>query len=307
MVLDEPNNPVLIVEDEPAVRRMTRAVLESVTHLKIYEAADAAFALKMLEKLKVDFLVCDKNLPDQDGLEVIRQARRLHPSVDAMIVTGYPSPESAAEAIRMGATDYLLKPVREVNTLRESVCSALRRQRLLRLATRHERVFALAAEELRSEAKGHPQSLAVVEGFLAACGRPPEPPRPVVAVLDTEARSLQGAGVELVPFGGAAELRRLGMEVDLVVFPAESTPEAARELLDAARRLPSTPALCGLGQFAQTETAVVALQGRTSVVLDRGWPPELMEARLREAAARQRREARAEALGRLLQEVGFRL
>lgn len=307
LVLEEPNNPVLIVEDEPAVRRMTRAVLESVAHIKIYEAADAAFAFKLLEKLKVDFLVCDKNLPDQDGLEVIRQARQLHPSVDAMIVTGYPSPESAAEAIRVGATDYLLKPIREVKTLRESVTRALRRQRLLRLSTRHERVFTLAAQELRLEAGGRLEALAVVDGFLAACDRPPEPHRPLVAVLAAEAPSLLDTGVELVVFSGAEDLARVGAYADLVVFPAESAPGPARELLEAARRLPSPPALCAIGQFEQTETAVVAIEGRTSVVLDRAWSPAAKEARLREAASRQRREGRAEALGRLLLEVGFQL
>src|SRR5207244_12760797 len=100
--------------------------------------------------------------------------------------------------------------------------------------------------------------------------------------------------------------RLQGTDVDLVVFPAEASPELARELLEVARALPAPPHLVPLGQFTHTETAVAAIEGRTSVVLDRAWTSAEVLARLQDSAARRRQEGRAEARGRLLQARGLR-
>ena len=204
---EEKNHPVLLVEDEPAVRRMTRAVLESVTHIKIYEAADAAFALGLLEKLKVDFLVCDKNLPDQDGLEVIRRAKLRHPGIDAMIVTGYPSPDSAAEAIRMGATDYLVKPVREVKSLRESVATALLRQRLHRLGERHGDLWLELCQQLRAHTPEGSLPRKAIDAIRAQLGMDQMPGAVTLAVVKEEATAarLKAAGMDVLAVGGPAD------------------------------------------------------------------------------------------------------
>ncbi len=309
LVSEERSNPVLLVEDEPAVRRMTRAVLESVAHLKIYEAADAAFALGLLEKLKVDFLVCDKNLPDQDGLEVIRRARQRHPWIDAMIVTGYPSPDSAAEAIRVGATDYLLKPVREVKTLRESVSSALLRQKLHRLCERHETVWREMTDDLARHAPKDSTLGAAVDAMRVQLAQELQPTRVAVAVIgEAEVQqALRSAGLEVVGLKHHGELSRLEEDVDLVVFPAEEPPEFARELVGTVRSLASPPHMVALGRFVHTETAVAALQGRTSVVIERSAALHDGKAPMLLAGARRRREARAEALGKLLRQLGFTL
>ena len=306
---EEKNHPVLLVEDEPAVRRMTRAVLESVTHIKIYEAADAAFALGLLEKLKVDFLVCDKNLPDQDGLEVIRRAKARHPGIDAMIVTGYPSPDSAAEAIKVGATDYLVKPVREVKSLRESVAAALLRQRLSRQCDQHLELWsALCAELIEHTPQGSLSRLAL-DAVKAQLALDQTPGTVTVAVLGEEATAsgLSAVGLEVVRVSSPGELASAGRDVDLLVFAAEQSPEEAKKLVKAARALPCPPHLVGLGRFAYTDAAVSMIQGRTGLMLDRNASAGDVKASLLQAGARRRREVRAEALARLLRELGVPL
>lgn len=306
LVREERNNPVLLVEDEPAVRRMTRAVLESVANIKIYEAADAAFALKLLEKVKVDFLVCDKNLPDQDGLEVIRQARQQYPGIDAMVVTGYPSPESAAEAIRVGATHYLLKPVREVKTLRESVSGALSRQKLLRIAERGERLLVELASELVKKAPAQGTAHAAISALLTAFQ--PSGKSPIrIGLFERVELPSSLPGVELIPLPELSAVQDEGGDLDLVLFNAELSPETARELLAAIRERGPAPHLLGMGRFHQTETAVVAIEGRTAWLLDRNTPANVVAETLHAASARRRREVRSEALRNFLKELGLAL
>jgi hypothetical protein len=226
-----------------------------------------------------------------------------------MIVTGYPSPESAAEAIRVGATDYLLKPVREVKTLRESVSSALLRQKLTRLCERHEPVWREMADELMRHAPGEGPLRAAVEAMQVQLAQELQPVKITVAVVGEQ--EVQGAfratGVDVVALKHAHELPKADRDVDLVVFPAEEPPEFARDLVSTARGMPCPPHLVALGRFVHTETAVAALQGRTSVVIERSAAMHDGKAPLLLAAARRRREARAEALGRLLRQLGFTL
>lgn len=300
----EKNNPVLLVEDEPAVRRMTRAVLESVGTFKIYEAADAAFALGMLDKIPVDFLVCDKNLPDQDGLEVIRRARTRYPAIDAMIVTGYPSPESAVEAIRMGATDYLLKPVRELKTLRDSVSQALLRQRLTRTASQHEAVLRELSHALSLEGSRESELRRAAEELSAQLSKAVREAPPRVVVLGSKDHGLISGYGEAEQIEAPAELNALAGDVDLVVFSAEESSDTLRTLVGAGRSRASAPHLFAVGEFVTTEAAVAAIQGRTGFVLPRGGTTSAGEL-LTQATQRRRSEVRADALLRFVRALGI--
>jgi len=281
-------------------------VLESIADTRIYEAADAALALGMMGKVVVDFLVCDKNLPDQDGLEVIRRARERRPEIDAMIVTGYPSPESAAEAIRMGATDYLLKPVREIKTLRASVQTALTRQKLQRAWNRHGAGWQQLVKELHVATAPGGRERAVLDEALEQFAMPLSPDEPAVAVLgEVEAQgTLRMGGARVVALKEPTDLTVLDDDVDLVLFGAEVAPEVARELLTVARGRRWTPHLLPMGAFTHTDTAVAAIEGRAGLLLDRPLKASDVRGQLIEAVARRRLQVRAEVLGRVLALIG---
>jgi hypothetical protein len=224
-----------------------------------------------------------------------------------MIVTGYPSPDSALEAIRVGATDYLLKPVREVRTLRDSVASALARQRLNRLCERHEAIWREVAEDLARHAPEGTAERSAVEEMLRLLKQELQPTRVMVAVVrESEARAvLEEAGLEVAPLRQPGDMADQSRDVDLVMFPAEEPPGFVRDLVAAARGLPCPPHLVALGRFVHTESAVAAIQGRASLALDRAAVPRDGKEQLLQAGARRRREARAESLGRLLRHLGF--
>jgi DNA-binding NtrC family response regulator len=100
---------LLLVEDDEVFFRPLRRTLE----LKGYEVLAAHSAEEALEALKgedVDVLLTDRRLPGMDGVELVRQVKGEHPDLAVVVMTAYGTIESAVEAVRLGAEDYLVKP-----------------------------------------------------------------------------------------------------------------------------------------------------------------------------------------------------
>lgn len=100
---------ILIVEDEPKMRRLLELQLGEegfVTHA----AADAETGLKLLASEKIDLVVTDFRLPGMDGLEFLHAVKRVNASLPVVVMTAYGTVESAVEAMKVGASDYVLKP-----------------------------------------------------------------------------------------------------------------------------------------------------------------------------------------------------
>jgi DNA-binding NtrC family response regulator len=102
---------VLVVDDEPDVRELLVEFFRN-KGLKVASAADGRAAISALERdpARYGLVVTDLQLPHLDGLDVLRSARASNPSVVVIIVTGYASLDSAIQAVRLGAYDYLTKP-----------------------------------------------------------------------------------------------------------------------------------------------------------------------------------------------------
>ncbi len=120
---------ILFVDDEEAIRRLFVTFLVAEGY-EVDAAFDVSGALSMLTKRPYDLVIVDKNLPDGSGLDVLRACRDKHPDVELLILTGYPSMESAVEALRCGAYDYLIKPVLDLDLVLEKVRRAIERRRL---------------------------------------------------------------------------------------------------------------------------------------------------------------------------------
>jgi two-component system, NtrC family, response regulator AtoC len=101
---------VLIVDDERTLARAVRAFLiESGYDAEV--APDAEQALGMLETLRPDVVFSDMRLPGMNGVELLRRIREFDPSIAVVIMTAYGTIEGAVEAVKLGAFDYLKKPV----------------------------------------------------------------------------------------------------------------------------------------------------------------------------------------------------
>ena len=102
---------VLIVEDDVAIRKgLESAVRDLDSQPK--SVGTVGEAKRALDEFDPEVLIVDVHLPDGDGIEVLRAAREAKPERDGIVLTGQASLDSAVEALRAGASDYLLKPLR---------------------------------------------------------------------------------------------------------------------------------------------------------------------------------------------------
>lgn len=101
---------VLIVEDE-AIIRNTLAEFLSGEGYDVSTAGTVAAALRLARERDFHVAVCDVQLPDGDGLALLRRLQQFNPSVSGLIITAYATVENAVEAFKSGAFDYLVKPV----------------------------------------------------------------------------------------------------------------------------------------------------------------------------------------------------
>ncbi|MFH1468350.1 MAG: sigma-54 dependent transcriptional regulator [Pseudomonadota bacterium] len=100
---------VLLVDDEPKLLRLL-ARMFSEHGFRTSTATRAEEAVKLLQEEIFDLLVTDVRLPQMSGLDLLREARRLHPNLQVIVITAYGTVSGAVEAMRLGAFDYLLKP-----------------------------------------------------------------------------------------------------------------------------------------------------------------------------------------------------
>ena len=101
---------VLIVEDEAIIRTSLREFLTDEGY-QVAEAGTVAAALAHARQRDFQVAVCDVQLPDGDGLMLLRRLLQLNPSISGLIITAYATVENAVEAFKSGAFDYLVKPV----------------------------------------------------------------------------------------------------------------------------------------------------------------------------------------------------
>jgi DNA-binding NtrC family response regulator len=100
---------ILIVEDEPKMRRLLEISLGEEGHV-VHTAAEAETGLKCLRREAIDLVLTDLKLPGMNGLEFLQEAKRLDAGVPIVVMTAYGSVETAVDAMKAGASDYVLKP-----------------------------------------------------------------------------------------------------------------------------------------------------------------------------------------------------
>lgn len=120
---------ILVVEDDASMRHATRVQLEKEGY-ETSAAFDAPQALEILKTSPHDLVITDLNLPGPSGLELLKRIRAEYPDTTVIVVTGYGTVETAVDAMKCGAYDYLGKPVHAYE-LKMLVDRALERRRLI--------------------------------------------------------------------------------------------------------------------------------------------------------------------------------
>ncbi len=107
--MSEKKPAILVVEDEPKMRRLLELHLGEEGFL-VRSAADAESGLQLLNRESFDLVVTDFRLPGMNGLEFLQAVKRVDAMLPVVVMTAYGSVESAVEAMKVGASDYVLKP-----------------------------------------------------------------------------------------------------------------------------------------------------------------------------------------------------
>jgi len=120
---------VLVVDDEAGIRSFIGEVLGG-EGLEVEQAADGRQAAELLESRSFHLMLTDLKMPRMDGMELLRLARQSVPEMEVIVLTAHGTVDSAVEAMKLGAFDYLGKPLSGPDELRLVVRRALERRRL---------------------------------------------------------------------------------------------------------------------------------------------------------------------------------
>ena len=140
---------LLIIDDDDVVRASLAAYLED-SGFRVLQAANGLQGLEVFHVESPDLVICDLRMPQVDGLELIRRINALQVETPVIVVSGAGVMSDAVEALRLGAADYLIKPLADLAVLEHSVRRALDRANLRLENQRYRDELETANRELQA-------------------------------------------------------------------------------------------------------------------------------------------------------------
>ncbi len=128
--MNRKNYRILVVDDEESILLLLKRILEDDGY-QVLTARDGREALTAAEARRPDLVITDLRMPRMDGLRLMEEYGKRYSDVDFIVLTAYGTIESAIQSMKMGALDYILKPLREPEEIRAVIRRAFERRRLL--------------------------------------------------------------------------------------------------------------------------------------------------------------------------------
>jgi two-component system nitrogen regulation response regulator GlnG len=200
---------LLVIDDDASILEAFRAIFEE-PGVTLLTAANARAGLELAAKVKPDAVLLDLALPDMGGLEAFRRLQQFDARIPVIFITGHGTTDTAIEAMRQGAFEYLLKPL-ELGTLRELIERAFQISRLM-----HTPAIVPAAAEVTEPSDVLVGRCAAMQEVYKAIGR--VAPQDVTVLI----RGESGTGKELVARAIYHYSRRAGqpfLEVNCAAIP----------------------------------------------------------------------------------------
>ena len=147
--MHKPSAKLLLIDDDEVVRASLAAYLE-VSSFQVLQAGNGLQGLEVFEREQPDLIICDLRMPQIDGLELIRRISQINSEMPVIVVSGAGVMSDAVEALRLGAADYLIKPLEDLAVLEHSVHRALDRSRLRLENQRYREKLEAANRELQA-------------------------------------------------------------------------------------------------------------------------------------------------------------
>src|ERR1700744_6446203 len=120
---------ILVVDDEELIRETLKDILEHEGY-QVEEASDGQMAINLIKKNKFDVILCDKKMPRVDGMDVLEKSMEIAPDVPVIMISGHGTVETAIEAAKKGAFDFIAKPP-DLNRMLITIRNALDKSTLI--------------------------------------------------------------------------------------------------------------------------------------------------------------------------------
>ncbi len=214
---------LLVVEDDPLVRTVCVRLLK-MRHYEVDQVENGLRALERLSEQPYDIVLTDLSMPLLNGLGLLRQLKECYPETDAIMITAFGSIDTAKQALKLGAFDYLTKPL-ELDDLERTVSTCLEMRELRRL--RHERETLsemVALMELSRTISSKLDVGAQVREFVNQLRNRFKPASVALSLLDPNEHKLtllDQAGLRALEIGRTVAVPKLGGEEQVLRAHAE--------------------------------------------------------------------------------------
>jgi DNA-binding NtrC family response regulator len=210
------NAKILIVDDEKNIRRSIAQALESFGYA-VTTAASGEEAIAKVKEEAFKLILLDLKLPGIDGLEVLRQVVELHPDIQVIIISAYGTVESAVEAMKLGAVDFIQKPFtpKEIRSLVKQVLD----RELLQAQQRSDYESLLELAKYWAGKRQLDSAIAMVKQGIGL-----QPSRPEAFTLLGELQEIMGKQLE------ALKNYRVAIDLDPTYQPAHQNLERTTKL-----------------------------------------------------------------------------
>ncbi|MGH1438808.1 MAG: SpoIIE family protein phosphatase [Cellvibrionaceae bacterium] len=140
---------LLVIDDDVGVRQSFVAYLQD-SDFQVYDTPDAKKGLALFEQFVPDLVITDLKMPGMDGLNLLKSLHQKYPELPVIVISGAGVMSDVVDALRLGATDYLIKPVVDMEVLIHAVRRSLERSHLLVENQRYRTELESVNERLRS-------------------------------------------------------------------------------------------------------------------------------------------------------------
>lgn len=139
---------ILTIDDEALVREILTAYLED-SGFEVIQAGDGQTGIELIQRELPDLVLCDLRMPGMDGLQVLATVTRDFPELPILVVSGLGGMSDAIQALKLGAWDYVTKPIEDMAVLEHAINHALERARLRRENREHREHLEVVNQQLQ--------------------------------------------------------------------------------------------------------------------------------------------------------------